>query len=310
MMEPTVPVLSQAILERKPKPSGICPPWALVLMFGAGLPISAAVGVTAHYAGILVGRFGVFLTAAVTRLILGLCCFVAYGVGFSAFSVIVVVVVVYPFVVGVFNGLFIGQLGKSGKCRNASTARWAGAFNGIIAYAAHAVIVLVMYANLHALTINVSTIEDIFGVTLDGTPWWMYVLIGVEAIIVVVSSALVASDEIKELTFCEEHGVWYGDWREGRYPVKLAEAIAETLESGALQGFEDITRLTEQEYPHLLIRMRKCPVSPGCDVEIAGKVFWLEKKVDKKGKKSVEECTKEWFYTMVTPSLGEAFGKA
>jgi len=305
MAEPTVPVLSQSILERKPKPSGICPPQALMLMFGAGLPVSAIIGVIGHYVGILVGWLG-GLIAALPSLLFGACGVVVCGAVIFALAVIAVVVFGYPVVVGVVNGAIIGQLGKSGKCRNTNAAGWAGAFNGIIAYAAHAVVAFLVYASLHILTVDVSTIEDLFDVTLSGTPWWMYVLIVIEAIIVIASSAATASSTIGEATFCEKHGVWYGSWQEGSYLVELAKPIAETLESGALQGLEDVTLLTASVFPHLLIRTRRCPTSLSCDVEIAGKVVWQEKKVDKKGKESTEQHTKEWFDTMVPPSLGEA----
>jgi hypothetical protein len=309
MTEPTVPALSQSILEGKPKPSGICPPRALALMFGAGLPISAVVGVAAHYVGILVGWLG-GLIAALPNLLLGACGFVACGAIIFALIVIAAVVFGYPLVVGMVTGTIIGRLGKSANCRNANTAGLAGAVNGVITYATHVLVAFLVYASLHILTVNISTIEELFDVTLAGTPWWMYVLIAIEAIITIASSAVTASGTIEESTFCERHEVWYGPWREARFPVELADPIAQTLEAAALQGLENPTRLTEQVFPHLLIRLRKCPTGPSCDVEIAGKVTWQEKKVDKKGKESTEQHTKEWFDTMVSPGLGEALEKA
>ena len=77
-----------------------------------------------------------------------------------------------------------------------------------------------------------------------------------------------------------------------------------------LRDWEDVTQLAAQVFPHLLIRTRRCPTSPACDVEIGGKVVWQEKKVNKKGKESTERHTKEWFDTMVPPSLGEALEEA
>lgn len=305
MAEPTVTALSQSILDRKPKPSGICPPRSLALMFGAGLPISAVVGVIAHYVGILAGWLGGII-AALPNLLLGTCGFMACGAIIFALVVIAAVVFGYPIVVGMATGAIIGELGKSGKCRNTTAAGLAGAFNGIITYAAHTLVAFIVYASLHVLTVSSGTIESLFDVSLVGTPWWMYVLMAVEAIIVIVTSATTASSTIGESTFCEEHGVWYGPWRETRFSVELAEPIAQTLETGTLQGLENATRLTAQDFPHLLIRLRECPTGPSCHVEVEGKVVWQEKKVDKKGKESTEQHTKEWFDTMVPPGLGEA----
>jgi hypothetical protein len=309
MTEPTVPVLSQSILERKPRPSGICPPRSLALMFGAGLPISIVVGVIAHYIGILVGWLG-GLIAALPNLLFGACGFIACGAVIFALVVIAAVVFGYPIVVGVVAGGIVGELGKLGKCRNTHAAGLAGAFNGVIIYAVHALVAFLVTASLHVLTVNTSTLEDLFDVTLDGTPWWMYVLVIIEAIIVIVASAATASGTVGGATFCEEHEVWYGPWREARLPVEHAEPIAQALETGTLQGLEDVARLTSQNFPHLLMRIRRCPTSPSCDVEITGKVVWQEKKVDKKGKESTEQHSKEWFDTMVPPGLGEALEKA
>jgi len=55
MSEPTLPILSTSLLERKPKLSGVCPSKATLLMFLAALPISFVLGVVAHYLGIVVG---------------------------------------------------------------------------------------------------------------------------------------------------------------------------------------------------------------------------------------------------------------
>ena len=305
MAGPAVTTLSPSILERKPKLSGICPPRSLALMFGAGLPISAVVGVIAHYVGILAGWLGGFI-AALPNLLLGVCGFMACGAIIFALIVIAAVVFGYPYVVGMVTGSIIGLLGKSGKCRNTRAAGLAGAFNGGITYAAHALVAFIVYSSLHILTVNTNTIEDLFEVTLDGTPWWMYVLIAIEAVIVIIASSITASNTIEESTFCEEHGVWYGPWHEARFPVEQEASIAQTLETGTLQGLENATQLTDQDFPHLLIRMRKCPMGSACHIEIAGKVVWQETKTDKKGKQSTEQHTEEWFDTMVPPGLGEA----
>jgi len=309
MAKPTVPTLSPSILEREPKLSGICPPKSLLLMFGVGLPISLALGVIAHYVGILVGLVGGFI-AALPNLIVGACGFVACAFVIFAIVVILAVVFGYPAVVGVITGGITGELGKKGNCRNTGAAGLAGAFNGTIVYAIHAILALLVHGSLHILTVSSSTLENVFDVNLIGTPWWMYVLIIIEAVIVIVASAAAASGTLEESTFCEEHGVWYGPWREARFSTELAEPIAQTLETGAPQGLESATQVEKETFPHLLVRMRRCSASPSCDVEIEGKVVWQEKKVDKKGKESTQQHTEEWFDTMAPSGLGEALEKA
>ena len=281
----------------------------LLLMFGAGRPISIVLGGVAHYVGILAGWLG-GLIAALPNLVFGMCGFMACGAVIFGVIVIIVVVFGYPAVVGVVMGLIVGALGKSGKCRNPSAAGWAGAFTGVFVYAAHIAIAFLFYSGFHILTVSVDTIEDLFDVSITGTPWWMYVLIVIEAVIVVASSAASASGAIGESAFCEEHEVWYGPWQEAMYAVEWADQIAATLESGAVQGLEGVERLPQQTFPHLLVRIRRCPVGSACDVELAGRVAWQEIKVDKKGKESTQDRSKEWFDTMVSCSFGEEIAQA
>ena len=92
MAEPTLPVLSQSILDRKPKLSSICPTGSLALMLGIGLPISIVLGVIAHYLGGVVGFVGAFIAAAL-NLLTSLCGFVAFIL--VAWAVVVVLIVVF-----------------------------------------------------------------------------------------------------------------------------------------------------------------------------------------------------------------------
>lgn len=310
MSAPTVPVLSESVLKHRPRLSGVCPPQAWVRMLGVGLAASIILGVIAHYIGITIGWLGGLITELPDLLAGTGGCGIGCVVIFALVAFAVVVVFAYPFLVGAFIGTIVENLGKAGKCRNANAARWAGAFQGVVTYATHVTIAVLVNGGPHVLAVDVAAIGGLFDLTLTGTPWWMVVMMAIEAIILVGTSAAVASHAVEQSTFCEEHGIWYGSWQQARYPVGSADPIAETLESGTVWGLEAVTQLTSQDFPHLLIRTRRCPTGPACDVEIAGKVIWQEKKVGKEGKESTKQCTKDWFDIMVPASLAEALDEA
>lgn len=309
MAAPTLPVLSESVLKRRPRLSGVCPAQAWLRMLGVGLAASIVVGVIAHYLGLAIRWVGGLIDAVPYWLSeaggCGICCVVVPAlVAFGA------VVLAYPFAVGAANGTIIGSLGRGGECRSTRAAAWAGAIQGMLAYAAHVAIAVLVDGGLHVLAVDAATIGVLFDTTLTGTPWWMIVWTAVEAIIVIGLSAYAASDAIARSAFCEEHGVWFGPWREARYPVRLAEPIAHMLENGAPQDLEGFTPVRSTDFPHLLVSTRRCPVDPSCDVQMAGQLVWQEKKVEKEGKESVQRHTRDWFDTMVPASLADALDEA
>jgi hypothetical protein len=156
MSEPVVPVINPAVLKAKPKPSGICPSKATLLMFLAGPAIGLIYGVLAHYLGIAVGWLGGII-AALPTLLTSLCGVVmCMGVIFAIF-VIAVVYFGYPYAVGMVTGMIIAGLGKKGNCRNPTLAGLAGALTGIFTYAGHILIGYLVAGSFSIMTINSKT---------------------------------------------------------------------------------------------------------------------------------------------------------
>ena len=130
MSEPTLPVLSASVLERKPKLSGACPAKATLLMFLAALPINLVLGVVVHYVGIIVGYLA-GLVALIPNLVASACGIVVCAFALFALAVILIVFFGYPFVAGIVGGEIVGRLGKKGHCRNPRAAGWASSARGM-----------------------------------------------------------------------------------------------------------------------------------------------------------------------------------
>lgn len=305
MSEPILPVLPASLLARKPKLSGACPSKAILFMFLAALPINLILGVVVHYLGIIVGYLA-GLVALIPSLLTSICGFLLCAFAIFALIVILAVFFGYPFIAGMAGGEIVGRLGKSGHCRNPSVAGWAGALNGIFIYLGHSIVALLSYGGLHPMTITVKMFEDLFSTVIHGTPWWMTALVVLEFAMVVIGAAYRAQEAIGESAYCETHSVWYAKWKQGRFSVEAAEALATVLQTLDVREMETTIQMGEGSYPHLIIKTRGCPSSPSCDVEIAGTVFWQETKVDKRGKTSTETKSKPWFDVMMPAAFGYA----
>jgi len=277
-------------------------------MFLAALPISLILGVVAHYLGIIVGYLA-GLVALIPNLLTAICGVLLCVFGIFAFLVILAVFFGYPFIVGMAGGEIVGQLGKKGHCRNPRVAGWAGALNSILIYLGHSIVALVSYGGFHPMTVTTKMFEDLFDTVIRGTPWWMTVLVALEFAMVIIGAAYRANEVIGESAYCETHSVWYAKWKQGRFSVEAAEALAIALQTQNARELETTVQMEEESYPHLIIKTRGCPSSPSCDVEIAGTAFWQEIKVDKKGKTSTETKSKPWFDVMVPGIFGYALEK-
>ena len=308
MSKPTLPTLGQSLLARKPTLSGICPPQALLYMFGVGLPISFVLGIVSHYVGILVGILAALL-ALLPNLLSSICGLIlCMGVLF-AIAVVLIAFAGYPLVVGVVGGEIVGWLGRKGHCRNTTIGGWAGALNGLFIYAGHSFIAWLQYGGLHPMTVTTKTLGDMFSTAISGTPWWMTVLVAIEVAIIVAAAASRGNGSIGESTYCETHSTWYGNWKQGRFPITAAEAIASTLESTDPRPVEALVQLDEEVYPYLLIKTRGCPTSSSCEVEVSGIVHWQETTVNNKGQTNTENKSETWFDVMMPSFFGYAVQK-
>jgi hypothetical protein len=186
----------------------------------------------------------------------------------------------------------------------------AGALTGIFTYAGHVLIGYLVAGSFSIMTINTKTFANAFNTSIEGTPWWMFVLMVIEFFIVVIAAGSQAKQENQDDLFCEPHGVWYDSWKEANYSLDLASAIAGTLEAAQVRGLENVSFLESVTYPYLKIRSRRCPSSTACELQFKAEVNWQETTVNKKGEKSTTNKTKIWVDTMLPPALGFAMEHA
>ncbi len=305
MSEPKLPALPESLLKYKPRLSGAFPPRAALLMLLAAPPISVVLGVAGHYLGILVGYLA-GLVAVIPNLLASACGLIVFA--FVIFAVIVVggAFLIYPFVVGALSGLIVGELAKRGHCRSPALASWAGVLNGVFVYLGHAFVSLLSFGGLHPMTVTTTRIENLFDAVIYGTPWWMTFLALVEFVIVVVGARYAANDAVSQSAYCEKHKVWYGDWRKAMLPFESADAVANAMQTQRVRALAGTEQMSEKAYPHLVLKMRGCPASQTCPVEIAATAHWEETEVDKRGNESTKTKSKDWFDLMMPAAFGHA----
>jgi hypothetical protein len=279
---------------KKPDPSGICPPKASARALGIGTPIAIVIGIATHYVGIVVGAVSLFLAA----LFLRFCCALP-----ASILLIFLAGFGYPLMVGFVNGYATGSLAKTGKCRNPDRAGLFGLATGIVTYGVYLAFCYLMTGSCTVSSKLVAVIEAISDSAISGTPWWMWIAIAIEAALVLFGSHTGASQAISENTFCEEHDEWYGKWKEVRLTLNVAEPLAAALETGSAQEIVEVAPSAEKEFPHLLVKLRKCPAGADCDVELAATLAW-QTAVQKRGKTETKKESEEWFDIMLPCDLG------
>jgi hypothetical protein len=279
---------------KKPDPSGICPTDASVRALGIGLPIAVVIGVLTHYVGLAVG----WVSLVLAGLFLRFCCALPASV-----VLILLAGLGYPFFVGFANGYATGSLAKGGKCRNPGRSGLMGLATGIVAYGVYLAFCYLVTGSLTISSKLVDVISTFAEVEPSGTPWWMWVAIAIEAAIVLIGSYTGGSQAISENTFCEEHDDWYGEWKEVRLTAAVAEPLAVALATESTQEIGEVATSAEKEYPHLVIKVRKCPTGPSCDVEMAATLVWQVAQ-EQRGKTKYKEEKEEWFDIMIPHGLG------
>ncbi|MCJ7694647.1 MAG: hypothetical protein MUO40_04395, partial [Anaerolineaceae bacterium] len=238
-IEPLLPGLPESFLAKKPHLSGACPSKATLLMYLAGLPISLVIGALAHYVGIGVG-YVAGIVATLPNLLASVC-----GVVLCAFAIFAIIVVLgaflgYPFFVGYLGGTVVGELGKKGLCRNAKVAAWAGLLNAIFIYLGHSIVAFLSYRGLHPMTVTVKMFEDIFDVSINGTPWWITLLVVIEFAMLLIGAYQGGKQTITEAVFCEEHQKWYSKWKQAVFSVGSIEPITLAIQENDPQFLDPV----------------------------------------------------------------------
>jgi len=295
MSKPQLPSVKGAAWLRHYKPSGICPPDAALLMLGLGALTGAATGAVGYYGGYatsFLGGLGFVLLVAIGRCggCLGLIAGLIYGL-----LVIAVLGFGYPILLGGIVGYTIWLIAKKWKCRNPI---WAGliAFAcGAVAYGIFAAMTLLLAGGIHETSYLTKLIE------LPSTSGWMYLIVAVDALLLIGTSALVAGSMVSDAPFCEECQTWYHKPVSRDYPIEIAEPLIRALETGFVEGPEMPT-VSAQTFPRLYLSLQKCPCERG-SFRLSTTLHWQETKVEK-GQTKTEAKSEAWFTTMVSPDLG------
>ena len=172
----------------KPDKAGNCTGKAKFLMFLVALPVSFVAGIAAHFLGIAIGFLGYWLC----RFLLAMLDTSGTWDGMPfCWLVVIVILVGYPFLVGMLNHKLIEFLGKKADCGKPKTVAWAGLLNGIPLYFGHVLMSFLLVNQMTILTFTQSQIEPVFEVLAemvgDGGPM-TYVLCGLEFIILLLGS--------------------------------------------------------------------------------------------------------------------------
>jgi len=289
-------------MTNKPKLSGACPSKATLLMFLAAIPISFVVGMAAHYVGIAVGYLA-GLVAMIPSAMASICGFVVCMFVVFAFIAIVVAFLGYPFFVGYLNAKIVAELGKKGLCRNPKAAAWAGLWNGLFAYGGHALVCLLLTRTVYSMTVSKELIENAFNTSVGEAAWFWVVLALVECVMVLIGGYQGGKETITEAAFCEQHQQWYTPWRQGIFGIDSKEKVALAIQEDDTQFLDNVTLATADQYPHLVLKARSCPLGPACPLEMRGDVFWQVETINKKGEKSLETRNKTWFDVMADADL-------
>jgi len=323
MSKPTLPVLPESLLARRPRLSGICPPSAILLLFLAGPLVSFGLGKLAHIVGPLATKLAMALWVAADL-------FFArrlYGSLVSAaipFVILLIVFIAYPVLLGMLPGWFAVTVFRVFHCRNRTIVFLACVLNGGVLYAAHAWSAWNAYGGFHPFIFTPGQLHHSFSVigipvtpllgaaynpTIATTPWWMVVLVVIELLLVVTVSAL-CTLSIEDAYYCENHHCWYGECKQAEVRIESADAIATALQTGDVRGLDTFAQSGVLVGPRLEIRTRSCPKGPACDVWIHCQVKWPETTTDPKGNPSTSTKSAYYFRILMPASFGNGFKKA
>ena len=302
-MKPNLPSVEGAVWLKPYKHSGVCPPNTLLLMFGLGALIGAITGAVGYYGG--------FLTSFLAGLWVGLAAWVSGCIGKCIGTVIGVLYAIwmviflgigYPVVLGGILGYLIWSLAKTGKCRNPNWAGAAGFLSGAIAYAVFVFMTLQLAGGLHETSHMTKLIK------LSSSSSWMYVIVTLDALILIFTSWVVAFSMANDTPFCENCNHWYLDPQSANINIYGADFIVMGLEKGFLHLLLDPLHVASSEFPRLELALQKCPCGKS-DFRLRATCHWQETKTEN-GETKTEDKTEIWFTTMLSQEDGHRLESA
>ncbi len=218
---------------------------------------------------------------------------------------------VYLITVGWLFGALLWEVVKAGRIRHAGRAFAATLASAMTGYGCFVILVLHNNGMLH-------TTSGVFRVLfdLDYTPWWLYLVVIIEAAIWVAIVTHPTTAGIARLPYAEDHGRWY-DRKARTVTIKetAAPLLMTILESQTPERLQSIIPVAPDHYPRLELRLRRCSADHTADYHLAAVIHWKdiqESKPDKAGKTRIttQARQEDWFNAMIPASLGTALEAA
>lgn len=290
--------------------SGFCPAKTKRMLFLLTIPIAIGIGVVAHFLGFILSIIGsgwLTMSCAGPIGIASWMCmlFQVLGWGFNillfGFSILVAVLVAVQ---------LIGRIIIRGHCRNPRLAGWAGVICAVVIYATHLVIAVLTQNGVQPFIHNSIFFENFLDTTIEGTPWWLYLIMGVEFVALVLVTQGVSSAFLKDQIFCEIHDAWYGEWKSRSFPFGISDSIIETFKSQDVSPIRKFLLPDAPGFPRVMVKMRSCPTAANCDMEMEASFLWEELKRNDKGETSISIQSAPWFDLMVNAEFGHQLDQA
>ena len=171
----------------------------ILYLFVAMFPVGIIVGGVASYLGIYIGPF-FYILASIPAMIGDKAGLAGPIFSFTTFLLILAAFLTPPALIAALLSGIVGRLAKKGQCQNATLVGISGAWNGMLAYAAHTLISLHQFGSPRFLTQN-NIIPPEFGefgfyigntsfkeldLHIAGVPFVVILLIIIEVLIIVI----------------------------------------------------------------------------------------------------------------------------
>lgn len=299
-MKPELPSVQGITWVKAYNPSGICPSSAILLMIG----VAALVGIIAGAIG-YVGGFAVSWLTIIGLSILAFSAKFGGAAGLLAMIVFVIVIPIgvgigYPALLGYGVGVIFWRLAKQGKCRNVSITRGIAVLCGMIAYGVFAWLAVGFGGGIH----ETSRMTQQLLTSQFSTSGWMYLIVAVDAIVLILAVFAKVGNYVSETPFCEECNQWYQKPIKAVYPVELAEPLFTTLDSGIPQDLGGKSELPPNaKVPRLALTLQRCSCNK-TEYKLSATLLWQETNKEQK----VVDMTQDWFTTMIPAILGRQIG--
>lgn len=298
-MKPELPSVQETTWVKAYKPSGICPSSTILLMIGVGALVGIIAGAIGYIGGFVVSWLAIIGLLIVAFLSKFGGCAGLLALIFFAILIPFGVSVGYPALLGYGIGVILWKLAKHGKCRNVSIASGISVMCGMIAYGVFAWLAIGYDGGIH----ETSRMTKQLLTNLPSTSGWMYLIVAVDAVVLILSVFATVANYVYGTPFCEECNQWYQEPIKTTYPIELAEPLFKTLDSGIPQGLGDNPQLPPNaKVPRLALTLQRCSCNK-TDYKLSAMLLWQETKVENNEQK-VEDKTQDWFTTMIPATLG------